>query len=218
MVEVHYVAGLLALLAGFVALYAPKGGRLHRRSGRLFAGAMAVMLGIAAFLAFFVVDRPENGIGALFTIYLVVTSLLTVTRRVDESRALTAGLAAAAVALGLAGVLGAARGDGATAPGSLLLGIAALACARSDFRLLRAGSIAGAPRLRRHLWRMTLALWIGTASFFLGQAKVLPEPVRHFGLLSIPVLAVLFTLFYWLRRTSTRKARLREPREGVIHG
>jgi hypothetical protein len=47
---------------------------------------------------------------------------------------------------------------------------------------------------------------------------VLPGPVRHFGLLAIPVLAVLFTLFYWLRRTSTRKARLREPREGVIHG
>jgi uncharacterized membrane protein len=218
MVEVHYVAGLLALLAGFIALYAPKGGRLHRRSGRLFAGAMAVMLGIAAFLAFFVVDRPENGIGALFTIYLVVTSLLTVTRRVDESRALTAGLAAAAVALGLAGVLGATLDDGASAPGSLLFGIAALACARSDFRLLRAGSIAEASRLRRHLWRMTLALWTATASFFLGQAKVLPEPVRHFGLLSIPVLAVLFTLCYWLRRTSTRKARLREPREGVIHG
>jgi uncharacterized membrane protein len=218
MVEIHYVAGLLALLAGFVALYAPKGGHLHRRSGRVFAGAMAAMLGIAAFLAFFVADRPENGVGALFTIYLVLTSLLTVTRRVDEARGLTAGLAAAAVALGLVGVLGAARGDGASAPGSLLFGIAALACARSDFRLLRAGSITGAPRLRRHLWRMTLALWIATASFFLGQAKVLPEPVQHSGLLAIPVLLVLLTLFYWLRRTSTRTARLRKPREEVIHG
>ena len=44
MLQVHIIAGLLAILAGFVALFAPKGAHLHRRFGRLFAAAMAVML------------------------------------------------------------------------------------------------------------------------------------------------------------------------------
>ena len=69
MVEIHYVAGLLALLAGFVALFAPKGGYLHRRSGRVFVGAMVVMLGLAAVMALFVVNKHANGVGALLVIH-----------------------------------------------------------------------------------------------------------------------------------------------------
>lgn len=190
MVEIHYVAGLLALLSGFVALFAPKGRRLHRRSGRLFVAAMTAMLGLGAYLAFFVVDEPGNGLGALLTIYLVATSLLTVTRRVDEVRGLTAGLAAFALAIGLL----------ALADGSWLVVPIALACGLADLRLLRRGALAGAPRLVRHLWRMTFALFVATGSFFLGQAKVIPEPLRHVALLSVPVLVVLALLLYWLWR------------------
>lgn len=190
MVETHYVAGLLALLAGFVALFSRKGSHLHRRSGRLFVVAMVAMLGLGAFMAFFVVDKPGNGLGALFTIYLVVTSLLTVTRRVEEVRSLTTWLAG--FALAIAGL--------ALVDGSLLVAPAALACGVSDLRMLRRGSITGTQRLVRHLWRMSFALFVATGSFFLGQAKVIPEPLRNFALLSIPVLAVLTALFYWLWR------------------
>lgn len=196
MIEVHYVAGLLALLAGFVALFARKGGHLHRRSGRLFVLAMAAMLGLGAFMAFFVVDKPGNGLGALLTMYLVVTSLLTVKRRVDQVRGLTFGLAAFAAAIGVL----------ALADGSYLVVPVALACSASDLRLLRRGSIAGTRRLVRHLWRMTFALFVATGSFFLGQARVIPEPFRNFALLSVPVLIVLAMLLYWLWRMSRTRA------------
>ena len=212
MIEVHYIAGLLALVAGFVALFSRKGGRLHRRSGRLFAGAMAVMLGLAAYLALFVVDKRANGVAALLTLYLVVTSLLTVTRRVDQVRALTAALAAAAFALGvwglLLGVQGAqASAHGDTPQGGIVSALVGVGGAWGDVRMLAKGTIGGAQRLLRHLWRMTLALWIATASFFLGQAKVLPPPMQEFGLLSIPVLLVLLAMIYWLVRTSRQKRR-----------
>jgi uncharacterized membrane protein len=206
MVEVHYVAGLLALLAGFVALFSPKGSRLHRRSGRLFVIAMVAMLGLAAAMAFFFVDEPGNGLGALLTIYLVITSLLTVTRRVDETRGLTTGLAA--FAFGIGGL--------ALAEGSLLVVPIALACGVADLRMLRRGSIAGPQRLIRHLWRMTFALWVATASFFLGQAKVIPEPARNFALLSIPVLAVLAMLLYWLWRINLKKSGAAAAAEGRV--
>ena len=197
MVQVHIVMGLLALLAGFVALFSRKGGYIHRRSGMLFVCAMIAMLGTGAVLSFFVVDKPENGIGALFTIYLVVTSLLTVSRRVEEVRGITLALACLAIGLGLAGVL----------LGALFLAPVMIGCGAADMRLLKKGAIAGGQRLARHLWRMTFALWIATASFFLGQAKVLPEPMQNFWLLSLPVLGVLAMLVYWLLRVSKKKSR-----------
>jgi hypothetical protein len=43
-------------------------------------------------------------------------------------------------------------------------------------------------------------------SFFLGQAKVIPKPIRIPALLALPVLAVLVTLFYWLWRVRIRRS------------
>jgi hypothetical protein len=70
--------------------------------------------------------------------------------------------------------------------------------------VMRAGGLTGAPRLKRHLWRMCLALWIATSSFFLGQAQVFPKAIRGSGVLTIPVLTVLVVMFYWLWRVRRR--------------
>ena len=40
---IHILAGGLALVFGYVALYSRKGGTLHRRSGMLFVYAMSIM-------------------------------------------------------------------------------------------------------------------------------------------------------------------------------
>ena len=202
MLQIHIAAGLLAILAGFVALFSRKGQHLHRRSGRVFVAAMLVMLGTAAIMAIFFVDEQTNGIAALLTIYLVATSLLTVTRRLDQVRGITTGLAVVAFVLGAWGFVH---------PGGVVLALVGFGCGIADLRMLARGSIAGAPRLIRHLWRMTIALFIATGSFFLGQAKVLPVPAQNFALLSIPVLAVLLALIYWL-------VRLRVDRKRAIQG
>ena len=202
MLQIHIVAGMLAILAGFVALFSPKGQRLHRRSGRVFVAAMVVMLGIGAIMALFFVDEQANGIGALLTIYLVATSLLTITRRLDQVRGISTGLAVAAFVLGAWGFMH---------PGGVVLALVGFGCGIADLRMLAQGSIAGARRLTRHLWRMTIALFIATGSFFLGQAKVLPVAVQNFALLSLPELAVLLALICWL-------VRLRVDRKRAIQG
>ena len=51
MTIVHIIAGLLAITAGFAALFAAKGGKLHRRGGIVFVGAMIVMAGIGGVMA-----------------------------------------------------------------------------------------------------------------------------------------------------------------------
>ncbi len=209
------VAGLLALLAGFIALFSRKGQYLHRRSGLAFVGAMTVLLGSAAIIAQFISPNRGNVVGALLTLYLVTTGLLTVTRRVDQVRGLTAGLAimafllgVRALALGIEGLHSPTRAiDGTPVQPFFTFALIGLMASAMDARMLARGSIQGAPRLIRHLWRMTFALWIATASFFIGQAKVFPEPVRKMSLLVIPVLVVLLMLFYWIGRVSIRKAR-----------
>jgi uncharacterized membrane protein len=51
-------------------------------------------------------------------------------------------------------------------------------------------------------------MWFATTSFFLGQAKVFPEPLRHMmGVRAIPVVLVLVVMFYWLGRVRMKHRR-----------
>lgn len=82
-----------------------------------------------------------------------------------------------------------------------IFGSIALLASVGDLRMIRAGGVQvlrGAPKIARHLWRMSFALPIAAFSFFLGQAKVFPKPIRIIPLLIIPPLVVLAALLYWL--------------------
>lgn len=208
MKDIHILAGLFALLAGFIALYTRKGSDLHRRSGRVFTVSMLAMAGLGSLLA--VVERPNRGtfVIGLLCCYLVATGYLTVKRTVGEARGRLIALMLAAVAIGCTGLvfgaMAAASPDGLIdelpAGPILVFGSFGLLGALGDLLVLRRGHIAGPARLFRHLWRMILALWIATSSFFFGQAKFLPAFVRENGLHYLPILAVLLTLLFWLVR------------------
>ena len=73
---------------------------------------------------------------------------------------------------------------------------------------LRQAGVDRAIRVRRHLWRMCLALCIAALAFFSSPARVpLPGVLR-----ALPVLAVILTMFYWLWcLRSTRRLR------GIAH-
>jgi hypothetical protein len=213
MMPVHIVAGGLALVAGFVALYTAKGGTVHRRSGTLFVYAMLTMAGTGAVMA--ALQGGEGStIGGVMTCYLVVTGLTTMRRPAWWSRRLDVGLmllvgvvCATTFTLGfvtLASPTG--RMDGLPPFPFFMFGVVGLLAVVGDVRMIRAGGVRGTSRLVRHLWRMTWALWIATSSFFLGQAKVIPEPVRIPALLALPVIAVLVTMLYWLWRVRVRQS------------
>jgi hypothetical protein len=80
-----------------------------------------------------------------------------------------------------------------------------------EARMIWAGGIQGTRRLARHLWRMCFALFIATGSFFLGQAKFIPAPIRILPLLMVLGIAPLFVLLYWMWRV-----RLRNSLRGLI--
>lgn len=215
MTEIHIVAGLLALLTGGVALGATKGSALHRKSGVLFVGAMIVLTISAFVIAAYFKPNRVNVVAALLTFYLVCTALLTVKYRVEEMRGITIAFALFALAAGVRALMLGLEGlgnpgnviDQVPAQPLFLFATVGVLGALLDARLLWAGRIQGHHRLARHLWRMTFAMWIATSSFFLGQAKVFPDPLRKIYLLVIPVLVVAIMLFYWLARVFIKKAR-----------
>jgi hypothetical protein len=214
MVLVHVLAGSIALAAGAFALAAPKGSSRHRRAGRVFAIAMGVMTVSALVVAGWLHPNRINVLAALLTLYLVATGWLTMARPVAGPRfplaacfVLAAGTGAFAAWLAINALAGNAGAiPRAWAPLPLLFGAVAWLGALGDARLLRAGPLAGPRRVARHLWRMGSALWIATSSFFLGQARQVPDAVRASGVLALPVLLLTLLLAWWLWRT------LRHPR------
>ena len=90
-----------------------------------------------------------------------------------------------------------------------MFGTVALLATVGDARIIRSERLRGAPRLARHLWRMTYALWIATASFFLGPrarvATLIPEPLLTPALIALPVMTVFVVMCYWLWRVRVRR-------------
>ncbi len=211
----HIGAGGLALAAGYIALYAPKGRTLHRKSGMLFVYAMLVMAFFGALVTVLRDAVPAlNLAAAVLTAYLVITALITVRPLPPTARWAHTVLMLVALAVGLNslryGVEAIASPDG-TRNGMpafpfFLFGMTGTLAALSDVRVIRFGDLRGTARLARHLWRMCFALFIAALSFFIGQANVLPQALRSPILLALPVLAVLVTMLYWVWRVRSRRA------------
>lgn len=201
LVPVHVIAGTLGMVSGFVALAALKGSWLHRKSGMVFVGVMLVMSLSGAVMAFGHPGTALNVPAGLVTAYLVTTALATVrppsaaVRRLDRA-AMVAAFTIGAGSL-LTAISGTVRG-GMTYP-LIMFATVALVAGEGDRRMIRAGGLKGAARLRRHLWRMCTALFIAAGSFFLGPVRRIPEPLRIPALRLIP-LAVLVIMAYWLWR------------------
>ena len=212
---IHITAGTLALIAGAVALYAAKGGTVHRRFGMAFVVAMLTMTGSAAIMAAFLRPHHGNVTAALLTFYLVSTSLLTVRCTVEQSRAMVTGFMLVALGVGAYAfnlgfeALASPKGhvQGIPAPPLFMFGVVAVLASAGDLRMLVAGAIEGRQRIARHLWRMTYAMWIATTSAFIGQAKFFPEPLRKMAFLAIPTLLVTGALVYWLVRVLAVRRR-----------
>lgn len=216
---VHILAGTLGIVSGFVALYTTKGARLHRRIGMVFVCAMLTtsLFGVTI-AAVRGVAPAVNVPAALLTAYLVTTALITVRPPLAGSPWLAPGLMLLALGVGVASLTFAVEAfaaggkrNGMPAFPFVMFAVVGLLASAGDLRVMRTGALRGAPRLARHLWRMCFALFIAALSFFIGQSKVFPAPIRILPLLALPVLVVLVTMFYWLWRV-----RIRHSLRGIV--
>jgi hypothetical protein len=182
----HFAAGLGAIAAGAIALVVGKGSRLHKQSGLLFTWAM-VALGLTAAGIGIYERQPGQVFAGLLAVYLVFTAMTTVKPLPGIGQRINVALMVLAFGYGVTSLYGGMKewldptveviGRPRVVP-PLVIGTVMLLAAIGDLRAIRAGGLRGSRRLARHLWRMCFGLFIATGSFFLGQMKFIPEPVR----------------------------------------
>jgi uncharacterized membrane protein len=214
MIYLHIFTGLAALLAGWAAIMAAKGSFLHRKSGTLFVWTMLIMATTGGAMSIWMKPNRVNVVASILTVYLVITGWLAVKKTIDESRGLTSALAAGgalsslyALTLAASAIQTGTRVDGLPAAPLILFGLVGLLAVLGDVRALLAPALARHVRIARHLWRLGFALLIANMAFFLGQAKVFPEPLRKIALLATPVLTLIVVLIYWMWRVHRGAAR-----------
>lgn len=203
----HIGAGSVGLLSGAAAMVFRKGSRLHRLAGNVFVVAMLIMSGIGATVAPFL-PTPERAsvVAGVLTFYLVLSSWAAVKRKPAQIGAFELGLlltalavvAAAAYFIWLAGQSPNGQLDGQPGAAFVLFLVIGSLAALGDLRLLLRRGASGAMRLARHLWRMTVALFIAANSLFLGQQQVFPKALQGTVWLMLPALLILGLLLYWL--------------------
>jgi hypothetical protein len=215
LLPIHIVAAGLGLVFGFLALFAGKGGTLHRRTGLVFVYAMVLMCGSAVVMAV-AKGQITNVVAGVLTGYLAVTALTTFRPRSPAIRSLELGLTLLAVTFGV--VMVTFGFEALASPGGrkfglpsfpfFLFGAIGLLGSLGDYRMIRSGGLRGAARLRRHLWRMCTALLIATASFVSIRsrvARVLPEAFISPAARTVPVMIVFAMMFYWLWRVRVKR-------------
>lgn len=225
----HIAGGTVGIVAGAAALSVRKGRRLHAIAGNTFFVAMMVMAGIGALVAPFLISaqgdpKRFDSIIAFFTCYLVATSWVTIQRKAGTVGTFEkVAFAFAALLAGVAIFFGAkAAGDpdglvgGFPAQGYFVFGGLIALAAALDLKTILNGGVSGVPRIARHLWRMCLALFVATASFFFGQQDELPQAMRDSPLLLLILgFAPLVLMVFWLVRIRFAKTiarlKLRTP-------
>jgi hypothetical protein len=209
---VHFAAGLVSIVGGTVALSVAKGGPLHKQSGLVFTWAM-IVLGLTAAGIGTYESRPSQVSAGLVAAYLVFSAMTTVKPLPRIGRRFDMALMVLAFAYAAASLYGGVSewldptlevvGRPRVVP-PLVIGTVILLAAIGDLRTIRAGGLRGSRRLARHLWRMCFALFVATGSFFLGQVRFIPEPVRILPLLLVLAFAPIVFLFYWMWRVRVR--------------
>lgn len=206
----HFATGLVAIGAGFVAMAAPKGGTWHRRAGIAFVWSM-IATGVAITILGLMEGKADNTGGAL-VIYLALTGWTTVrplpgaTRRVDMALTVLPLTFAALGYVAFVTALGRPGFQLGGVPAGMLgfLATMSLLAFVGDVRMIRAGGLLGTRRLVRHLWRMSFALFIASGSFFLGQMKFVPAPIRSMPLMLALGVSPLVLMLYWMWRVRTK--------------
>jgi hypothetical protein len=205
----HIAGGSAGIISGMVSLFARKGGRLHRRAGTTFFVSMLIMSTIGAVASpFLPIPSMPNVVAGVLTFYLVATGWMAVKRkagRIGRFEKAGLGVALAVVAAGASFMVMAMNNPTGTIdktpPQAFLVFVlfGAIAAA-GDVVMIRRGGVTGSARIARHLWRMSVALFIASGSFFLGQQKVMPVAMRGSPWLFVPVLIPLVAMIFWLIR------------------
>jgi len=202
---IHALSGTIGILAGFATLLVEKATPRHMTLGTVFVIAM-LFLGVSGSLVAYSRSISLSLINGLLLCYLIGSSWLTINNKANKPQIIEKMLAV--IPLGLcfslihfaqvAAESPTGKLDSFSAPVFYFFAFIAGISFVSDIVYFMKGGYSGHQKTIRHLWRMCFPLFMATAAFFLGQAKLFPAPMQNIFLLAAPVVFVIIAMFYWL--------------------
>ncbi len=195
----HIAAGALALVAGVIPLVGSKGNRTHRRWGKVYMGAMGIVLLTALLLSLFK-SIPFLLLVAVFSSYLLLSGYRSLRTRVPSAQIglpdlllVGTGIAGGCLMAGY-GVYTIARGNsfGVVA---LVFGTICTLLASLDIKRLRTRHPVKLAWLHAHLSRMTGAYISTVTAFLVVNVQFLPGWLVWL----LPTAVGTVFIFRWIR-------------------
>lgn len=234
---IHTPAGTIGLVTAALAIFAKKGGALHRKAGSCFTVFMMVMLvsGIAA--AYLKNSIGDMMLGAI-VMYTVFTAWLTVHHKKNETGLLEVTALIWVVGFAIAAFAISMRWQEEEAPFAYLIwGALAILFALGDIRNLYHLGLSGVQRIIRHVLRIGFSLVWAALAFTDKIVKMMGANVKSMPgeqlllIVGIPTMLILFSVLYWITKVlffsrdefarygePTGKTREQNPRVITNHG
>jgi hypothetical protein len=211
-VILHIAAGCFAIVAGYTAVIAAKGERLHRLAGTVFVAAMLILASVGVYLSVVLQGQlpgeTSNIAGGGLAFYLVLTAYVTVKSPEGTVGPFEKLLFVMPLCFGAMFFFWGFKAenspkhafDGYHPSMFFIFAVLSVFFAALDLRVLAKGGLTGAARIARHVWRMCFAFFFAAGSFFLGQQKVMPVWMHGSKALLVLGLAPLGFMLFWMVR------------------
>lgn len=186
-VGVHVLAGVIALVAGFVAIVTTKGGKRHNTAGKTYVVAMSVVVVTAVPLAVVTENWFLLAI-AVFTGYLVFAGVRVISRRrsrADNEELIDVSghgiMLVAGIGMVIAGGVDTVVGISGLGPVLVVFGGVGVGLAIRELRTLRKPVHEQIPWFRRHIGFMGGAYIATVTAAITVNLPMLPPLVRWLG-------------------------------------
>ncbi|QBY04192.1 hypothetical protein E2K93_07240 [Thalassotalea sp. HSM 43] len=216
LIILHITAGAIALIFGFMTIATTKGNARHKRYGKVYVVAM-LLLGSTGTIVAAIREIPLSMLNGAVLCYFVLSSISAIRNAeykisvFDKWLTVFSWVLVAAFAWYALQVTQTESGQlgGFGIAEYIVFGTVMLFAGIADIRYLLKSGLSTIQKLVRHLWRMFFPLFMATAAFFLGQAKLFPEVLKSIEILAIPVVFVILSMIYWLLMVAMRKSAFR---------
>lgn len=205
----HILAGSISIVSGFIAMSSRKGKKSHTKAGSIFLIAMLAMCLSGAALSIWSAITITLLV-SLLTLYLVATAWRASARfKQTVSWADAIGfilVSSIAVSFFYHGHLASVSPTGTIDNISIgstpyfVFGFLSLFAGLRDLSFILKTKRSIKQAQPAHIWRISIALFISTSSFFTGNPQVFPEWFNQSFIAPVPEQIVFLVMLYYLAR------------------